>query len=327
MALTFSRWFLSSAAILLLAAAPVGVASFARQVEIGIGAGSAYAIAFSPDGKTIAIGGGQDQSFLRIWDIAARKFTADLKGHQGFVWAVAFSPDGRSLASGGADNTARVWDLSTGKETAKFAAFSDRVTGVAFSPDGKALAACSNDNSAALFDLAAKKVKFQLNKHTGQVRGVAFAPDGKSLATVGKDNQALLWNAETGKPRLGVKFTEVLYSCVFTPDGKQLLVAGGEEFNGKDNTIKAVDLVEKKTKKLPKGHTSSIWSLSVTADGKTLASSGYHDETARLWDLESKAPKGVLKAGKDVFSVAISPDGKTLAVGSSSSVTLWTVKR
>jgi WD40 repeat protein len=111
------------------------------------------------------------------------------------------------------------------------------------------------------------------------------------------------WNPETGKPRLSIKFKEILYSCAFTPDGKQLLVAGGEEFQGKDNSVKVIDLATKKAEAPFKGHTSSIWALAVTADGKTM-----------------------LKAGKDVMSVAISPDGKTLAGGGGSSVTLYAVK-
>jgi WD40 repeat protein len=314
-----------AAACLLAAAAPAGAADFQRLSAIGIG--NPYAVAFSPDGKQLAIGGGtEDSPALRVWDLAARKFTADLKGHTSAVWTVAYSADGKMLASGGYDNTARVWDLASGKETARIDAFADRVTGVAFSPDGKTLAACSNDGSAVLFDLAANKVKFPLKKHTASVRGVAFSPDGKLLATVGKDNQALIWNPETGKPRLGVKFKDRLYSCVFTADGKRLLVAGGEEFQGGDNSIKAIDPAEKKATTLFKGHTSSVWSLSLTADGKTLASSGYHDLTARLWDLETQKPKGVLKVGTEVQTVAISPDGSTLAVTSPSSVTVWAVK-
>jgi WD40 repeat protein len=325
MFLAFPRLVLLTSFILLTAIGSGTAAEFQRNSEIGFGAGRPYPVAFSPDGKFLAAG--TDRGALKVWDIAGKKFAADLKGHDGsLVWTVAFSSDGKLLASGASDNTARVWDLATSKETAKIETFGDRVTGVAFSPDGKTLAACSNDNSAVLFDLAANKVKFNLNKHTASVRGVAFAPDGKSLATVGKDKQVLLWNAETGKPKLGVKFEDILYSCAFTPDGKQLLVAGGEEFKGGDNSIKVIDLMEKKTPLSFKGHTSSVWSLSLSADGKTLASSGYHDETARLWDLEAKAAKGVLNAGKDVHTVALSPDGKLLAVAGGSSVMLYTVK-
>jgi WD40 repeat protein len=314
-------------AALLLAAGPAGAAEFTRRNEIGIGPGGPFAVAFSPDGKLVAMGGGTQASpALKVWDIAGVKFVAQLKGHTSAIWTVAFSADGKFLASGGYDLTARVWDLASGKEVARVEGFRDRVTGVAFSPDGKSLAACSNDGSAILFDLVAKKTKFTLQKHTAEVRGVAFAPDGKALATVGKDKQVFLWNAQTGKPRMGVKFKDILYSCAFTPDGKQLLVAGGAEFKGGDNSIKVIDLVERKSRPSLAGHSSSIWSLSLTADGKTLASSGYHDLTARLWDLKAGKPLGVLKLGTEVQTVAISPDGKMLALTSPSSVTLWDVK-
>jgi WD40 repeat protein len=314
------------AATLVLAAAPVRAVDFQRIAEVGIGPGTPNAVAFSPDGKLVAMGGGYIEGALEVWDIAANKFAVVLKGHEAPVWTVAFSTDGKFLASGGEDKTARVWDLGSGKEIAKIDTFGKQVTGVAFSPDGKTLAATSNDNSAVLFDLESKKVKFTLSKHEGPVRGVAFSPDGKVVATVGKDKQVFLWNAETGKPRMSIKSPDVLYACVFTPDGKQLLVAGGDEGKGGDHSIKSIDMADKKATTLFKGHESSIWSLSVTADSKTLVSGGYTDKTARLWDLEGKAAKGVQDTMDEVRAVALSPDGKTLAVAASASIKLWKVK-
>jgi WD40 repeat protein len=239
------------------------------------------------------------------------------------VWAVAFSNDGKFVASGGEDATARVWDVATGKEIAQFTNFGQRVTGVAFSPDGKLFAACSNDGTAAIYDLSAKKQKFTLDRHTASVRGVAFSPDGKSVATTAKDNQLFVWNAETGKPRMSVKFKDLLYSVAYSPDGKQIYTAGGREGQG-DHAIKIIDLQAKKGSPATlTGHGDSVWALSVTADGKTLASCGYHDETARIWDTETKTQKAVIKRGKEVFSVAIAPDGKWVAVAGQGSVTVW----
>src|SRR5262249_7694964 len=95
-----------AAACLLAAAAPRGAADFQRLSNLGIGAGNPYAVAFSPDGKQLAIGGGTEGSpVLRVWDLAGRRFTADLKGHTAAVWTVAYSADGKMLASGGFDNT------------------------------------------------------------------------------------------------------------------------------------------------------------------------------------------------------------------------------
>ena len=76
------------------------------------------------------------------------------------------------------------------------------------------------------------------------------------------------------------------------------------------------------------GHTSWIYSLAFSPDGRTLASGGW-DEWIRLWDLETGAQRAVLEGHKsEVYCLAFSPDGKILASGSannSSVVKLWDV--
>jgi WD40 repeat protein len=72
------------------------------------------AVAFAPDGRTLAMAGG-DGSIL-LWDLPARRSRAVLTGHRGLVWALAFSPDGRRLASGGDDRTGRLWVTSFRRE-------------------------------------------------------------------------------------------------------------------------------------------------------------------------------------------------------------------
>jgi WD40 repeat protein len=71
--------------------------------------GYVVAVAFSPDGRTLAAA---VDDTVRLWDLATGQATAALFGHTEHVWSVAFSPDGHTLATGCMDNTVRLWALS-----------------------------------------------------------------------------------------------------------------------------------------------------------------------------------------------------------------------
>jgi len=68
-------------------------------------------LAFSPDGKLLALGGCENP-VVRLYDVPAGKEVRRFEGHVGKVTALAFSPDGRRLASGSADTTVLIWDLA-----------------------------------------------------------------------------------------------------------------------------------------------------------------------------------------------------------------------
>ena len=71
-------------------------------------------VAFSPDGKTLALA--SREGTVQLWDVATGKLLETLKGHSSAVMAVAFSPDGRTLASGSSDQTVRLWNVETRRE-------------------------------------------------------------------------------------------------------------------------------------------------------------------------------------------------------------------
>jgi hypothetical protein len=155
------------------------------------------ALAFSPDGKTLATLGRSDPHDIELWDLATAKVVATLRGHSESVLSAGFPPDGRALATGG-DWTVRVWDLATGKETARFRGDSD-VTGVAFSPDGRRVAAAEADGVVRIWDVASGKAVTVLPGRSP----VAYSPDGRLLATADADGTALLlWKLDGGdEPR------------------------------------------------------------------------------------------------------------------------------
>ena len=70
------------------------------------------ALAFSPDGKTLASAAGFGESDIRLWEVATGSEIGRLEGHHSWVGSLVFWPDGKKLASCSADQTIRVWDLS-----------------------------------------------------------------------------------------------------------------------------------------------------------------------------------------------------------------------
>src|SRR5262249_4353658 len=77
---------------------------------------SVFAVAFSPDGKTLPSGSGDNcnrsDDTVRLWEVATGKERRCFRGHQNLVGSVAFSPDGKMLASTSEDTTVLIWDVA-----------------------------------------------------------------------------------------------------------------------------------------------------------------------------------------------------------------------
>jgi WD40 repeat protein len=104
------------------------------------------AVAFSPDGSLLAVGGaasdGRNYDYepaeLHLFDSSSGDLILDLEGHQSLIRSLSFNADGSVLASASWDDTVRLWDVETGQQLAVLDI--PGATSVGFSPDGTLLA-------------------------------------------------------------------------------------------------------------------------------------------------------------------------------------------
>ncbi|MYC77370.1 hypothetical protein F4X10_16525 [Candidatus Poribacteria bacterium] len=282
------------------------------------------AVAFSPDGRTLASGSRNGK--IRLWDTDTGEHKLTLEGHTDGVTCLAFSPDGHTLASGSWDDTIRLWDAKTGQHLQTLEEHTDGVRSVVFSPDGLTLASGGYDNILRLWDAETGQHKPALEGHTDYIRSVVFSPDGLMLASGSYDRTIRLWDTDTGEHKLTLEgHTDGVLSVAFSPDGRTL--ASGSY----DRTIRLWDVETEQHLQTLEGHTSNVLSVAFSPDGSTLASGGedntflLYDDTVRLWDAKTGQYLQTLRGHTDgVTSVAFSRDGRTLASGSyDNTIQVW----
>jgi WD40 repeat protein len=281
----------------------------AEHHPLGTGLHSAYGlndVAFSPDGKTIAVA---SESGIALWDVASRTKTRDL-GYD-HVMSVAFTGDGRTLASS-ANEGVDFWEVRSGNRTHVPSAEPEPYNWrIALTPDGS-LAAFSG-HSLTVWDVQAKKVAATPAMGKGSVRGVAISGDGKLLAASSQSGAIHFFELPSAKPSgAPIAFGTEAWALAFTPDGKSLL-AGGD--NG---SLVVFDVKTRRAVGNPvPGHPGRIDRLAFSPDGSLLVSTGVRN-TALLFAWPARQPLGgPLFRDSEYGSIggaAFSTDGKLLAL-------------
>jgi WD40 repeat protein/serine/threonine protein kinase len=306
--------------------------TFTGHVEV-------HSVAFSPDGRHLASGGGTDageSGEVNIWEVATGKKALSLSSPPPKVWCVRFSPDGGRLAAGGGGpeiggGVAKIWDIRTGQETITFRLPPRGIRGMAFSPDGKRLAAVAGtvtiepNQEVKVWDTQTGREVHSLRGHVGGLQTVAFSPDGRRLASGGLDQTIKLWDTATGREVLTLRgHLYNILSVAFSPDGNRLVSASP------DKTVRVWDAspMESATGEefmTFRGHGGPVTSVAFhPADGVCVAS-GSADATVKLWDPWSGRELHSLVHANPIWALAFSPDGRRLVAGGGQKLTVWDV--
>ncbi|TDB89416.1 WD40 repeat domain-containing protein [Actinomadura sp. KC216] len=287
-------------------------------VHPGPGCSAGFDVAFSPDGRLLAVA---CFATVRFWDVATRRpagaplATSDATGMLGSVEAMAFSPDGGILATAGYEGVTRLWDVRTRRKIGKPLGSPDTETGghainaVAFTPDGKRLVTAGADDVARLWDTAAqRRVGAAFTGHTDDITDLAISPDGTALATASTDGTARLWSLstrdETGELREPGE-DRGFRGIAFSPDGKRLVTTGAA------GSTRLWDTAGRR----PVGSVLGdrrvpVHKAAFSPDGRLLAVT---DDDGKVWLWDPLLHRQSGTALPAAAEVAFSPDGTTLA--------------
>ena len=219
--------------------------------------GAVTALAFAPDGKTVA--SGSPDTTIRLWDVAGRRALRTLEGHDAGVQGLAFAPDGKTLASASRDGTIRLWDVIVERPPTLLGQQKEPVWCVAFAPDGKTIVSGGEDKVLRFWPIGGPKPRPPQGPEQQQgqeapqpqqpapslsvgndVLAIAFAPNGRTLA-------AAVCDAQAAVPTPG---------SVVIVDARARGIIGGAL----------------------KGHLGTVHALAFAPDGKTLC----HERADRL---------------------------------------------
>jgi WD40 repeat protein len=263
------------------------------------------ALAFSPDGKTLASAGGFAESGIRLWDVATGKETGRLDGHGSWVSSLVFWPDGNKLASSSADQTIRTWDVASRKCLDVLRGHRQEVWRLALLPDDKTLVSGGKDGTVCFWDASLTHLRQPCITIPENVLDWYFTPDSRSVLTLSKQGQVSRWSGadfQQKEPLVGIWTNLNLYEsyCV-SPDVRYLAVV---TTNGVLQIWNVWPQVLRRQWTNTTGHVAPLCFL---ADGSKLItwSSG---DLLREWDLTTGSEIQSWLAPRDFSIWALSPD-------------------
>jgi len=292
------------------AKAQTGQLSLKEIVSEPIGQDTIEALAFSPDGKRLAVGAAD--GIIAVYSLAAASQAEDpvkmQKLHAGFTSSIAWSPSGDGVLSAAADGSVRIWDPTTMQPRQSFNATPATHPAAVWSADAQKIALAQGRDFMQIIDLQGTADPEMFNL-PGTTRALLWLPTGE---LVGSDLKGKVAFFQPGKPdpvRAYEPATshKAVNSLSLSPTDP-LLAVGYD-----DGAIILIDPgTAKEVRQFPKGR--SVGNVAWSPNGKVLAVSSI-EFAVTFFDPQGKQ-LAKLNIGYDMNGVSWSPDGRYVAAAS-----------
>jgi WD40 repeat protein len=301
--------------------------------------GAAYAVAISPDGRTVA-SCGADTSIVLL-DAANGDELRTLTGHTDQVGQVLFSPDGKRLASLSNDGTLRLWNVATGEEELLFS-HDEPVFYMAYSPGGRWIAYSTYvfDADASLYESSTVWLVDVQNEQNREIMALegnvlfnsfAFDPGSDTLlfSAYNGENSAeqqievWLWDIERNRAISSDSRAGNPIDVFVTPTGRPYMALNDI---ANPNDLLLWDVEENYIQHTLTGYQSGTYHVVLNLDGTIIGAASY-DGTVRLWELESGDELALFDHAGQAYGVTFSDDGRLVATSDDQgNVALWGIR-
>lgn len=290
--------------------------------------GPVNAIAFSPDGLTVATA--SNDGTVILWDAFTGQVIRTIRpgqepgGRTGAVRTVQFSRDGKTILTAGYDGIIRIYDVATGTASRQIsppAGVPPSAFVVAmFSPDGSRIAAGYLDGTLCVFDAATAGEVFSLKAHTQPVVGLGFSADGAYVSTAGgTDHTVAVWDAVNGGliQRFALAVSDYARRGIWTPDGTGFIIISND-----------LTLYKWPSGDLDRVLATRIYDASLNPDGTMLVIGNWPGSGARM-DLYNVATGAVDRSFQHdvnggVYVARFNPNGQRVAsAGIGNDIKIW----